>query len=159
MHHNFTDIRNQAARIRSAGGWSDIAKLFRELGDALLPIDMLLLKAASIQLAQDSHGLTLDDARSALEAACALDSHGIQSEIELGHFLFAVDGTTEVAFTHFEAALARSESSYLEALCGTAKALRELKCAAAAIDLLQSSSAVQTDTVQQLIAELLVDVS
>lgn len=106
--------------------FDDVCAAFRLSEQIELPPYLLLSKAKAIQLASNTRGYTLDDARKSLVEATKLDPSFAQGWIELGHFYFAVDDDSRAATKCFEAAAPLCARLIRDLMIGHGKALAEL---------------------------------
>jgi tetratricopeptide (TPR) repeat protein len=144
-----------------------LAKTFRHWEDreyqaALKVVDALLTECpangqlhilwASLVLLQEETEHTLDEARSALQRAVALEKDSPAGSIELGHFLDAVEDNPQAALKSFGEGIAAARRWLIAGLVGQAKALLQLdkreaalKCLMEAVYLLNMDSATAKD--------------
>lgn len=150
-------FRSEAAKLRSDDDWSGLLGLFRAKEDNALPVDLLLLKAAAIQLAEDSHGYTLTDAKYALEVAREVDPFGTRSLIEMGYFQFAVEDDARASLQTFDEVANECENNLIDAICGKAKVLKELSGAQAALEYLRGVNIRNNEVIQALVLDFSMD--
>lgn len=106
MANDAGSLAAQVATLANNGSFDALCRLFASAPVATLTPPLLLEKARAIQLAEDSAGLTLDDARSSIRQATMLAPHLPDAWIELGHFYFAVDDDAAQALVAFHQARA-----------------------------------------------------
>ena len=85
------------------------------------------MKSACIQLAEETHGYTLEDARTALVSAVQLDESRESPLRELGWFTFNIENDADQAVGLFEESLDSSIAHLVDALSGYMKAKKELE--------------------------------
>ncbi|CAN5506931.1 hypothetical protein BH11PSE7_BH11PSE7_06020 [soil metagenome] len=127
MANDADSLAAQVAALANTGSFDALCRLFASAPVTTLTPPLLLEKARAIQLAGDSAGLTLDDARSSIRQATMLAPHIPDAWIELGHFYFAVDDDAAqalVAFHHARACMKPGVVSN-DLTLGEAKALVE----------------------------------
>ncbi len=150
-------FRSEAAKLRSDNDWSGLVRLFRAKESNALPVDLLLLKAAAIQLAEDSHGYALTDAKRALEIAQEVDPFGTRPLIEMGYFQFAVEDKAKEALQTFDEVAKECENNLIDAICGKAKVLKELFGAQAALEYLRGANIRDSEVIKALILDFSMD--
>lgn len=87
---------------------------------------LLIMKSTAIQLAEDSQGYTLDDAKEALLSALALDPENPETLMELGYFCYAVEDNTLESISFFDDAAKNSRKIFLNSIIGGINARLEL---------------------------------
>lgn len=103
----------------------------------LMSVNLHLLKATSIQLAQNT-SYTLDDARDSLMAAVTLEPNHTQAWLDLGHFYFAVDDSPLLALECFGKARILVQKLHEDLVIGEVKTLLELGRKQEALSILQN---------------------
>lgn len=108
--------------------FDEMLEIFRSLDDRGydLPPRFAVLKARAIQVANNSHGYTLEDTEQCLLKAIKDDENYIDAYIELAFYYYAVVDDARKALLFFDQAICRSKSCLREALTGKAKSLTDL---------------------------------
>jgi tetratricopeptide (TPR) repeat protein len=146
---------SQIESLMRSNSYDEVCRLFRDFGDGDLSWELLLRKAAAIQLAENSSGYQLDDARSALEQAAQKSSQA-QAWIDLGHFYLAVDDKPAEALECFAKAQDVCSAIVADLAAGKAKALKDLGRDDEALDALKFfGEGAMSPVVERLKNELL----
>jgi tetratricopeptide (TPR) repeat protein len=103
----------------------------------LMSVNLYLLKATSIQLAQNTC-YTLQDARDSLKAAVTLEPNHTQVWLDLAHFYFAVDDSPVLALECFGKARILVQKLHEDLVIGEVKTLLELGRKQEALSILRS---------------------
>lgn len=118
---------NKVQRERKAGRYPEALKAVDRLLEEWPDNPPLLIQRAElIQLQDNASAPGLDEARAALQRAVALDDQSPAAQIELGHFLSAVDDDPESAAACFDRAIRLCKHYLKESLLAQAGALSEL---------------------------------
>lgn len=135
---NNPELWSALLEMQGRRDFNKICQTFRMLEGEAFPASLLLLKATAIQLAQDSSGFTLDDARDCLELATALEPRNTQTWLDLGHFQYAVDDNSSAALDSFSKARQSIRDLTQDLLEGEIKANLELGRKATALKIYRS---------------------
>ncbi|WP_143074104.1 cell division protein ZapD [Roseateles sp. YR242] len=147
-------MRSEVAEIRLKGDWSAVLGFFRANDGVALSTDLLLLKAAAIQLADDAQGYVLEDAMNLLNMAFELAPCSSRALIEKAHFQFAVEDNAHAALRTFQEAELMCKSDFVDLTCGKGRVLKELHGTQAALTYLSNSAVADSEAVQALVREI-----
>lgn len=117
------------ARVRKlwkADQFDEALELVEELRHEFPGNPQLQVAWASLVQLQESAAHGLDEARAALESAVEFDDESPTAQLELAHFVDAVDDDAAKAAALFAAAATRAKAQLLDALVGRARALIQL---------------------------------
>lgn len=90
-----------------------------------LPPNVLVAKAACIQLGSGTTTYTLDDAEAALKGALEIDEENVEALIEIGYFYNYVLDKPVIAKPYFQKALFLSRKQLSESIKGIAECISE----------------------------------
>lgn len=148
-----SEIFHRIAMSMKAENFDLALSTYRGLEDEFLPSNMLVMKSTAIQLAEYSHGYTLQDAREALFFALELDPENPEILMELGYFHYAVDDNPKEAIPFFEKAISNSRNIYRDSIVGAVNARLELGMKSEAKEVVRIFSSLTSDAkIQDLLA-------
>jgi hypothetical protein len=139
LQNSMTKFALKISKLFAHKKFDQVCSEFEGQASELMSSNLYLLKATSIQLAQNT-SYTLQDARNSLEAAVKLEPNHTQAWLDLGHFYFAVDDSPVLAIECFGKARILIQKLNEDLVIGEVKALLELGRKQDALSILQSIS-------------------
>lgn len=142
-----SEFQKSLNRVARASKHADYESACAELCNLLRrwPDNPYLLRLHAELTQLSAHGgEPLESAKKNLQRATELDPESPQAHVELGHYLFAVEGNSRSALEQFDRALALAQECLLDALQGKAKAVADLGRREEALGCLAKAYWVQT---------------
>lgn len=90
-----------------------------------LPIDVLIIKGACIQLGSETSPYKLEDAEAAYKKALEIDPESLEALIEAGYYYFVMDNRADIAKPYFEKVISIARTRLTEAIIGIAECISE----------------------------------
>ena len=120
----FMKLCIKAADSEAAGDKAllELEKLEQQLD---LPPNILVAKAACIQLGSEKTTYTLDDVEAALKKALEIDADNVEALIEIGYFYNYVLDKPAIAKPYFQKALSFSRKQLSDSIKGIAECISE----------------------------------
>lgn len=113
---------------QSIRDFNEMLRLFRELDNHgySLPPRFAVLKACTIQVADNSYGYSLHDVELCLLEVINNDENYIDAYLELGFYYYSIEDDCEKALKCFSNAIDKSTNHLREAIIGKTKSLADL---------------------------------
>ncbi|UXY54038.1 tetratricopeptide repeat protein [Pseudomonas tohonis] len=150
-----SDAFKKISRLMKEKSFNLVIEEYKNLKNEQLTPCLLIMKSTAIQLAEDSQGYTLDDAKEALFSALALDPENPETLMELGYFYYAVEDNTQNSITFFDDAAKKSRKILLNSIMGGINARLELGLKSEAKGVMRMYTNFEDDMkIQELLASL-----